>query len=878
MPLLEYAVILELHEAAIAAGLSRSREALIAGLDLGFVAGIRGAPSPAEQLLVDLHALNEAGARADGRGPLGIWLANAARLAGPRSQAAVFERARDALSVGASSSPSRATGSSSTDRVSIARLPATGDKVFGREAELRWLDQCWRKGAHVASIVAWGGVGKSALVNAWLAQMGAERWRGAERVYGWSFYRQGTDPHSSSDEFVDAALRWFGDPDPKEGSAWDKGERLAALVRRERTLLILDGVEPLQWGLGVQEGKLKDPALEALIKELGAQNNGLCLITTRISLADLPAGKSRTVRAKDLDQLSPEAGAALLEARGATGTPEELREASREYKGHGLALTLLGSYLDEVAAGDIRQRKEIGPLMVDERQGGHARRVMSAYEPWLGKPEVEILRMIGLFDRSAGAGEIAALRAEPAIPGLRDVLAGASGREWNKAVAKLRRAGLLLAEPGDRLDAHPLVREHFGEQLRREQPEAWREGHGRLYEHLRDTAKKLPDTIEEMAPLYAAVVHGCRAGKNQEAFVEVYTARIQRRDEHFFNHFNKDKLGAFSSDVAVLSAFFDPPWAQLAPGLSEPTQAEVLGIAGFALGVFGRLSEAARLLQISLERYDAQGDWTNASLVAFNITQNCQASGELGTALLQGRKSVELADKSASALWCVLTRATLAAALHATGLREQARTLFEEAERMQKERSPAYPLLYSLQGFLYSDFLLDQDRHAEVRQRAAQTLEMAKEEGGLRDIALDHLSLARAHLLAAQRTLSGDLAAAASYLRQAVDGLRRTGNQHYLPLALLARAHLYTHTRAFPAARHDLDEALALANRCGLRLHLADAHLGHARLALAEGAPAAAAPHLAAAGDIIRVTGYHRRDAELAALEAAAASPPATRP
>src|SRR4051812_49419428 len=106
--------------------------------------------------------------------------------------------------------------------------------------------------------------------------MDADGWRGARRVYGWSFYSQGTERLSSSDEFIDATLRWFGDPDPTQGSAWDKGERLASLVRKERTLLILDGVEPLQWEPVVQQSKLKDPALEALVKELGAQNPGLC--------------------------------------------------------------------------------------------------------------------------------------------------------------------------------------------------------------------------------------------------------------------------------------------------------------------------------------------------------------------------------------------------------------------------------------------------------------------------------------------------------------------------------------------------------------------------------------------------------------------------
>ena len=68
------------------------------------------------------------------------------------------------------------------------------------------------------------------------------------------------------------------------------------------------------------------------------------------------------VRSKDLGSLSPEAGAELLKARGAKGTDEELQEAAREYKGHGLALSLLGGYIRKRHKGDIRQRAHI-PLL-----------------------------------------------------------------------------------------------------------------------------------------------------------------------------------------------------------------------------------------------------------------------------------------------------------------------------------------------------------------------------------------------------------------------------------------------------------------------------------------------------------------------------------
>jgi hypothetical protein len=80
---------------------------------------------------------------------------------------------------------------------------------------------------------------------------------------------------------------WFGDPDPRLGTAWEKGERLAKRVAPRRTLLVLDGLEPLQNPPGQQKGRLPEPSLQALLRELAAFNTGLCVITTRTALADI---------------------------------------------------------------------------------------------------------------------------------------------------------------------------------------------------------------------------------------------------------------------------------------------------------------------------------------------------------------------------------------------------------------------------------------------------------------------------------------------------------------------------------------------------------------------------------------------------------------
>ena len=389
--------------------------------------------------------------------------------------------------------------------------------------------------------------------------MAAEQYRSAQLVFGWSFYRQGTSGETSSaDEFLDAALIWFGDPDPRLGTAWEKGERLAKLVGHRRTLLVLDGLEPLQNPPGAQEGRLRDPSLQALLRELAALDMGLCVITTRMPVTDLSDHEGSSALRHHLEHLSSHAGAQLLRALGVKGDEAELRSASDEFSGHGLALTLLGSYLTDAYNGDIRSRNEVsGHLAHDVRQGAHARKVMRSYQTWFGEgPELSVLRMLGLFDRAADEKAIAALLRPPAIPGLTELLTNLSPTEWRTILARLRRARLLAGEdphnPGY-VDTHPLVREYYGEQLRGQRNDAWKECNKRLFNYYRALAPQLPESFAEMEPLFLAVICGCNAGLFREALHEVYIPRVQRGGAHFA----ANVLGATGPLLLVLGHFFE---------------------------------------------------------------------------------------------------------------------------------------------------------------------------------------------------------------------------------------------------------------------------------------------------------------------------------
>ena len=462
-------------------------------------------------------------------------------------------------------------------------------QLIGREAETQLLSDAWdqvvrgeTQRPHVLTFVALGGEGKTSLVAKWAADLAHRGWPGCEAVFAWSFYHQGSDEKTadSSDLFLKEALTVFGDPALANSAqgAFDKGRRLAQLVGERRALLILDGLEPLQYApTSPTRGELKDAGLAALLKGLAANNHGLCVITTRYSIPDLRAYWQTTAPQTQLPRLSEAAGVALLRSLGVKGKQPEFEKLVEDVQGHALTLNLLGSYLHEAHAGDIRRRDLVKLEEADDEQGGHAFRVMDAYvssfesEGEKGKRAVAVLRLLGLFDRPATADCIAALLKAPAIPGLTEALVGMGETQRNIVFSRLESARLLTVNRDASgallaLDAHPLLRDYFARQLPMQQSEAWRAAHRRLFEHLCATTKEGDQpTLEDLQPLYQAVAHGCQAGMQQEAYSKVCQPRIWRGNEVY----TVRKLGAFGSDLGAIACFFESLWSRLSVLLME---------------------------------------------------------------------------------------------------------------------------------------------------------------------------------------------------------------------------------------------------------------------------------------------------------------------
>ncbi|MFC1574365.1 tetratricopeptide repeat protein, partial [Candidatus Latescibacterota bacterium] len=442
-----------------------------------------------------------------------------------------------------------------------------------------------------------------------------------------------------------------------------------------------------------------------------------------------------------------------------------------------------------------------------------------------------------------------------------------SHEKWLYALQHLRDLHLLAEKDDyrpDTLDCHPIIREHFGEKLRKHNPAAWRIAHSRLYKYYKNLPdKEYPDTLDEMQPLFIAVAHGCMAGRYQETLEDVYWKRIQRKGEGYSVH----KLDAFGAELAALSGFFKTPWSTPASGLSDSAKAFVLHEAGFSLRALGRLREVIQPMQTGLDAYIQQKNWGYAARVAGNLSELFLTMGEVNRAVAYARQSVEYVDRSEDAFQKIAIRTALADALHHSGDLAGAESLFREAEEMLKKYQPNYPFLYSIMSFRFCDLLLLTGRYRDVLKRAKATFEIAQKKKEPLIIALNALSLGRSCLIQAQEEQTGDFSLAVDYLDRAVDGLRESGNQDDLPRGLLTRAEIFRAQKDYQKARADLDESREIAERSGMRLYLADYHLEAARLCLTEGDRDKAREHRETEKAMIEKMGYHRRDGEVEKLE-----------
>lgn len=794
------------------------------------------------------------------------------------------------------------------DRVRTAGLPQPGNhEVFiGRHGFLSALEGARAdQTSRVVLMHGFGGIGKTTILWNWVERLRGMQFPGLPQVFAYSFYNQGAQSGGkvSSRPFFDEARHHFRQLGCRTLDAANPerfGEEVARAFRQVGGLIVLDGLEPLQFAPNVNGGRCQDQELHDFLQHLGSHEadpdarHWLLVLSSRWELP--PVG--RQFRSIPVTTLSDADGGRLIRSlptqdgrtlhfdppvgcdpdRAEATAAAEAEAASNDFGGQPLALVLLVTYLQEHHGGKLALWKTVPAAeLPDEEMFGkghrHARRVMDAYHAlFQSQGELvarQVLGLVSLFDRPAPRRLLEVLRDGSPIQGLTD---GLSEPNYLAAVRRLRALHLLLPGDDDLLDAHPLIRARFSALLQAENPAAWKEGQKRLFEVLREPHSGEGDT-ERFDRCAQVIAHGCRAGLHADAsgyYFQVLNGSQDGRDSW-------KQLASMGDDLALLSHFFEVPWYVPSKMVPPPDGGEIMNEAGFDLFKLCRFSEAERAFEQAVAAWRQLGEWRKASRDSVLLGKAQAALGKLDPARDAAEQAVEFTDRllreqqERSQAISKMVRKECMNALFFRGEVHHYRGEWDEAEvaftlAVGLERAYAVEFrdeaIYALRVFQYANFQFDRNQHEQSFERLmrAQRICEGASAGREQDIAYNRFLLARIHIV------RGECDTARVLLNQALADCWRLAMIDGRIIVHLALAELaWVLNDAAECDRH-LCRAEELCVPDDIRRYRAECRLARARYHVWRGEMLAGRAMFDDATELVRRMGYRRRAGDLRRL------------
>lgn len=751
--------------------------------------------------------------------------------------------------------------------ISIAAMPITGIDLVGRDDELNFLDSCWlTPTVNVVEVIAFGGTGKSSLINKWLSEFSQCLYRDAEKIYAWSFYWQGqsSENNSSGDYFIEHALAWFGDESPSKGTPWSKAARLANLIRKSKTLLILDGLEPLQYPPGKKHGQIENPAVSFLIRELASSNPGLMLITTRSFVADVKAFTDGRVATLHLSNLAEKEGIELLRKSGVTGSRKQFQSVVRSYSGHPLSLSLIAGYLATVHRGELDKLTVDHSVLDDTHQESHVSRIMYEYMEWLeGRPGLQILQLISLIDRTTSAVEVRDVARIRSEAGVTDIIFSLTDAEFMYVIKELISSKLLnskIVNGEETLECHPLIKDCLLKELQTSKLEQWKIGNKLIFDHLLVLSPNDPHRMEDMEPLFRAVVHGTRAGNFEEAF-DLYFSKIKK------GQFSMFAEGSHHADQTCIRSFFESDWNIPSERLSRESQMYLITSAATNLIYLGEIEKAIEPFEISINWFVENEDWLQASVAAAPLLSMYIASGRLDSAINLIDEMQQVVQKSENEIAIAMASNFRAYIYYLTGDFEKAGKIFQQADSVLSKSIPDSPVMFPTISSYYCKYLLEVGRLKEALERSLKTFAWRQRKTW--QVAIDTTSLFASDLLVLGLIFLklGDKTNAKIQLDKQVELFRSADEWLYLPTGLNSRAKLHLALRDLESATRDLQESLKISEQTGAKFGEWEACLDLAQLHIYKDDYSTAATYLSRARSLPEMNNYRFRDREIEELQ-----------
>ncbi len=672
-------------------------------------------------------------------------------------------------------------------------------------------------GHPLLSMVAIGGMGKSALAWRWLQEEVLKHGNGEdgigngekielEGVVWWSFYEKGM----TFDCFIrDFAANLWGDDSPKlKRSMSELYNDVYLEFQQNNYLIILDGVERIlraYTGLGspyqgddVKEDPNQDfrgcidPNADSFFQHLSTSiNKSKTLLTTRLhpKALDTVDGCLR----KDLESMDKEDAVEFFHAQGVKGTRVEIQLACDPYGYHPLKLRLLSGLIleDKENPGDCSQSKycKIGDVAPKKHY------IMEISYNALDKKKQNFI------------SSLAAFRASMEYPAIKGISKFKSKKDLDVVLTELVNRGLLFWDKEkNRYDLHPIVRSYCYDRLRDKED---------VHSQLRDYFASVPEpekieSLDDLAPVIELYHHTVGAGRYDEAY-NLMRERLLPDQLHF-------QFGAYSLSIEIMGAFFKDIEYRKAKIKDEGIIAVLYNGLAVSYSLAGQPRRAVPLF----EKQIAISEKREVAIGLGNLADDQLNIGDLESAEANLRGKIKIVYEIKDEPHKARSHHELGRVLSFLG--EFIKSECELNSAMDIFKSIEHIQMIGLVWAYRSLPALLMDDPTEALKCANKALEFAKKDEETdsrtpRDFIQDHYFLGASHVALK------DIAKAEENLQFAITECRKINMVDHEALILLELAKLRHLQKRDEESIKLTNEGLEIANRCSYVLQQADIHL-----------------------------------------------------
>ncbi len=694
--------------------------------------------------------------------------------------------------------------------------------VTKRQEEIYW--------TRILSVVAIGGMGKSALTWKWFNDIAPHEMKPLAGRMWWSFY----ESDASFENFVIRALAYVTRQSREEVQKISPPERetqLLAALDREPFLLVLDGLERIllayarmdaarindgQVGSEKKLRKTSDPRVGSFLKKLAQVKNSRILVSSRLYPAELETEAGDPIPGSfrhDISGLTDEDAVELWRAFGITGSRDELLPIFLKFDKHPLLIQALAGEVKNYrrAPGNFVEWRKANPKF-DPTKCPHVQDVMAHVLEFalrgLDDKARKVLETIAAFRMPASYDTLAALfvgnpdgRDESATRLYTKIFANEN--ELDAALCELEDRGLLgWDKRANRYDLHPIVRGVVWSGL----PDDTRNGVFTSLQTHFDAVPKIDDwhsvnSLEDLTPaieLYNTLIG---LGRYDDAFkvfqIRLFDAMLYR-------------LCVSHYCTELLEMFFPDGLDQL-PHLSEQhTQVHTLNALALAYKNIGQQGHAAMLFRRLKGILEHESDEHNLSIVLCNLSGTLRLLGGLREAEAIARRALAITQKEGNRVWEAISLHWLGLTLATHGREYDSAAALDRSVKIALQTATYKPYEYQAMRALWFGYWSDAREWANKAESNCQQIRFER-------------GIIRATRLQGAAALGlNDFAKADELLHHALIRARAVNSvEEELP-ALVALAELRRRQGDLKAARELLDDVWEYAERGPYPLFHAD--------------------------------------------------------